>query len=239
MLGTSALDALQRIADRANDVLAAYAPGAFPLRNDVNRIASSLPSSDPLSVVAPPGAWFVALDARGTTTYTRGGAFAMGDDGTLRAADGARILGTAAPGDLPAPLAVAAIDRALGRASDVRIESDGTLAYTRTSIDPRTRERTIERATVGRIALARFPAGSLPQRLDATHVAALAGVIPHVGAPGDGTFAPLETYARDRGSIDIDAGLAKLAEAYLSFSALQASQKAHGATDKVAMDLLK
>ena len=66
---------------------------------------------------------------------------------------------------------------------DVRVEDDGSLAYTRASIDPRTRERSLERTVVGRVALARFPAGGTPQRIDATHFSAVAGVVPHLGAP--------------------------------------------------------
>ena len=59
MLGTASLDALKRIADRANDVLAAYAPGAIPQFGDVTGNAPPLPVDDPLSVAAPPGAWFL------------------------------------------------------------------------------------------------------------------------------------------------------------------------------------
>ncbi len=121
----------------------------------------------------------------------------------------------------------------------MHLEDDGVLAYTRTSIDPRTRERSTERAVVGRVALARFPAGSNPQRLDATHFGAVAGIVPHVGAPADGAFPALATHARDIGNVDIDTGLQRLTEAYVAFSALQAANKAQGAGSKVVMDLLK
>jgi len=130
-------------------------------------------------------------------------------------------------------------DRTLGRAAGIQLEEDGVLAYTRASIDPRTRERTLERAIVGRVALARFPAGGNPQRLDATHFGAVAGVVPHIGAPADGGFAALATRARDAGNVDIDMGLQRLTEAYVAFSALQAANKAQGAGSKVVMDLLK
>ena len=86
----------------------------------------------------------------------------------------------------------------------MHLEDDGVLAYTRASIDPRTRERSVERVVVGRVALARFPAGGNPQRLDATHFGAVAGVVPHVGVPADGGFAALATRARDVGNVDID-----------------------------------
>lgn len=239
MLGTATLEALKHIADRANDVLAAYTPGAVPRFGDVNGTAPPLPFDDPLSVAAQPGSWFVTLDDRGTRTYTRAGSFHIGADGTLRTIDGARVLGTPAGGAPLAPLRLPEPDRTLGRTADVHLEDDGQLVYTRTSIDPRTRERSLERTVVGRVALARFPAGGNPQRLDATHFGAVAGVVPHIGAPADGGFAALTTRARDIGNVDIDTGLQRLQEAYVAFSALQAAHKAEGAGSKVVMDLLK
>jgi len=239
MLGSASLDALKRIADRANDVLAAYTPGAVPQFGDVNGTAPPLPVDDPLSVAAPPGAWFATLDERGARTYTRAGAFHIGADGTLQTVDGARVLGTQPGTAVLAPLRLPEPDRTLGRCTDVHLEDDGVLAYTRMSIDPRTRERSVERAVVGRVALARFPAGSSPQRLDATHFGSVAGVVPHIGAPADGGFAALATHARDIGNVDIDTGLQRLQEAYVAFSALQAANKAQGAGAKVVMDLLK
>jgi len=239
MLGSASLDALKRIADRANDVLAAYTPGAVPQFGDVNGTAPPLPVDDPLSVAAPPGAWFATLDDRGARTYTRAGAFHIGADGTLQTVDGARVLGTQPGTAVLAPLRLPEPDRTLGRCTDVHLEDDGVLAYTRMSIDPRTRERSVERAVVGRVALARFPAGSSPQRLDATHFGSVAGVVPHIGAPADGGFAALATHARDIGNVDIDTGLQRLQEAYVAFSALQAANKAQGAGAKVVMDLLK
>ena len=239
MLAPASLDALKRIADRANDVLAAYTPGAIPRYGDVNGTLPPLPNDDPLSVAAPPGSWFVTLDDRGARAYTRSGGFHIGADGTLQTVDNARVLGTSAGSGVLAPLPLPEPDRTLGRCADVHLEDDGVLAYTRTSIDPRTRERSTERTVVGRIALARFPAGSNPQRLDATHFGAVAGVVPHLGAPADGGFAALTTHARDAGNVDIDMGLQRLSEAYVAFSALQAANKAQGAGSKVVMDLLK
>jgi flagellar basal body rod protein FlgG len=239
MLGNSTIDALQRIADRANDVLSAYGPGAFPLKNDVAGTRAPLPASDPLSVAAPPGTWFVTADQNGVRTFTRNGGFHVGNDGSLRAADGSTVLGIAPDGTTLQPLTVPEPDRVLGRAVSARIASDGSVAYTRTAIDPRTRERIPEVVTIGRIAVARFPAGSAPQRIDATHFSAVPGVVPHIGTPADGSFASLATFARDSGSIDIDTSLQKLQEAYVAFSAMQAAHKAQGKGDQVVMDLLK
>jgi flagellar basal body rod protein FlgG len=239
MLAPASLDALKRIADRANDVLAAFTPGAIPRFGDVNATSAPLPNDDPLSVAAPPGAWFVTSDDRGARTYTRAGGFHIGSDGALQAIDGARVLGTPPGGGALGVVRLPEPDRTLGRGADVHLEDDGTLAYTRTSIDPRTRERSLERVVAGRVALARFPAGGNPQRLDATHFGAVAGVVPHIGAPADGSFAALATRARDIGNVDIDTGLQRLSEAYIAFSALQAANKAQGAGAKVVMDLLK
>jgi flagellar basal body rod protein FlgG len=239
MLAPASLDALRRIADRANDVLAAYTPGAEPQFGDVRVALAAQPTGDPLSVAAPPGAWFVTLDERGARTYTRAGSFHIAADGTLQTPGGAPVLGTTGPGDALVPLTLPEPDRALGRCTDVQLEADGTLAYTRTSIDPRTRERATERVVAGRVALARFPAGGNPQRVDATQFAAVAGVVPHVGAPADGTFAALATRTRDTGSIDIDLGLQRLSEAYVAFAALEAAHRAQGAGAKTIMDLLK
>ena len=239
MLGAATLDALQRIADRANDVLSAYRPGAFPLHADVSAARGPLPAADPLSVAAPAGSWLVTADESGTRTFTRAGSFHIGDDGTLRTADGAAVLGLTDGRRTLQPLRVPDPDRVLGRADGARIVADGTVVYTRSSIDPGTRERTPETVAIGRIALARFPAGSAPQRVDATHFSGVPGVVPHVGVPADGAFAPLATAARDTGAVDLDAGLEKLAEAYVAFSAMQAAHKAQGAGDKVVMDLLK
>jgi flagellar basal body rod protein FlgG len=239
MLVSASLDALQRIADRANDVLSAYAPGAVARFGDVASAPRPLPATDPLSVVAPPGTWFVAQNERGERTYTRAGAFHIAANGTLQTIDGAPVLGTTNGAATLQSLALPEPDRTLGRCDDVHVEDDGTVAYSRTTIDPRTRERTPERVVVGRVALARFPAGGAPQRIDATHFRAVAGVVPHYGAPAAGGFAPLMTHARDTGGIDLDTGLQRLSDAYVAFSALQQAYRASGESTKVAMDLLK
>lgn len=239
MIGAAPVDVLARIAERADDVLSAYTPGGFPVRGDVRAAAAPLKVDDPLSVAAPPDAWFVTETNTGTRLYTRAGAFGVGADGMLRGADGHAVLGFANGSLVTAPLALPEPDRTLGRCVDLRIESDGTLAYTRSAIDPRTRERTAERVVVGTLALARFPAGTAPQRLDATHVAAPDGVVPHVGRASDGAFGPLTTYARDGGGLDLDAGLARLSEAYLTFRAVAAAKRADLGEEKTALDLVK
>jgi hypothetical protein len=220
----------------------AYTAGGFALDNGVNT-AHRAPerASDPLSVVAPANAYFVTQGAHGVRTFTRDGGFAL-VDGVLRGTDGGAVLGYragATHGALPEPLALPATDVALGRCSNARVESDGAVSYTRTTIDPRTGERGVERLTVGTLALARFPAGTQPLRVDDRHVAAPAGIPPLLGTPADGTFGGLATYARDTGLVDVDTSLEKLADAYRSFAALAAANKARGTTEQTAMDLLK
>jgi hypothetical protein len=240
MIEASMSDALGRIAARAQDVLHAYEGGFEPGASDVTLAGQPAPAAslDPLSVVAPQGTYFVVNGAAGTMQYTRDGAFSFAD-GTLRTSSGSVVLGTGPRGGGLRPLAIDPVDRALGQVSDARIEPDGSVCYTRVSVDPRTGARRTDRITVGRIALARFPAGTLPVRLDPTHVGAPRDVTPHIGAPADGNFAMLTTNARDLGRLDLVAGLARLQEAYLSFEALRAAGSARGSVDKTTMDLVK
>lgn len=241
MLGAATLDALDRIAARVQDLRDAYRPGAVPAHGDVRTAGSIAPTTDPLSVAAPPNAWFVTRDAHGTHAFTRDGGFKL-TDGVLRTRDGAEVLGYPggdARGAVAAPLRISDGDRALGRGGDARVEADGSVVYTRSAIDPRSGKRTVERVSLGTVALARFPAGSAPVRLDPTHFAAPSGVVPHLGTPGDGSFPPLATSARDTGALDLHAGLQRLNDAYLAYEAIGAARKARGAVDKTTLDLVK
>jgi flagellar basal body rod protein FlgG len=241
MLSASPVDAYERVAARAQDLRDAFRAGTVPLNDDVRTEARVTPSLDPLSVVPPPGAWLVTRGADGTRAYERDGALSL-RGGVLRTGDGAEVLGYPrgdARGAVPVPLRVPEIDAALGRAVDAYVERDGTVAYTRAAIDPRTGARSAERVALGRIALARFPAGSQTQRLDATRVAAPPGVAPHLGTPADGSFSALATFSRDAGSIDIATGVAKLDEAYRAFEAIGAAVRSQASVTKTTVDLVK
>jgi flagellar basal body rod protein FlgG len=232
--------ALERIAVRQDDVLHAFQPGFEPREGDAaGRGSHAARSVDPLSVVAPEGAYFVIAGAEGAMRLTRDGCFTL-RAGELRASDGDAVLGFAAGGahDLR-PLRAEAADAALDRVVEPRIESDGTVTYARTTVDPRTARRLTARVAIGRIALARLPAATHPVRLDAAHVAPPPGVTPAIGVPGDRTFGALLTQRRDAGRLDAVAGLQRLQEAYLAFDALRAANEAHGVADKTAMDLVK
>jgi flagellar basal body rod protein FlgG len=239
MIDAATMAGLARIAARERDVAHAYEPGFVPESDDVAAAPRAIRSADPLSVAAPAGAYFVTPGSAGAVRFTRDGTFGV-IEGLLCGPDGRPVLGFAlgSRGAL-APLRIDAYDRALGRASGARIGADGTFSYLRTAIDPRTGERRSERIAVGKLGLARFPAGTQPLRLDATHVAAPAGVKAQVGAPADGAFAPLITGARDLGNVDIVAGLKKMREAYDTFEAMRAVQRARGSDEKTTMDLVK
>ncbi len=231
--------ALDRIAERAADVRRAYTPGATPRHDDVTTAGpSSTFTLDPLAVAPPDGAHFLTAADRGDRAYTRDGSFAV-RDGRLVAGDGRPVLGVPAGGGPLGELRVDAVDAALGRAGDAAIEPDGTFVYTRVAIDPRSGARGTQRVVVGRVALARFPAGTRLEADDSGAAAAPAGIAPHAGLPGDGDFAPLAPRQRERSGVDIDESLARLKEAYLAFDALQAAEAARSRLGKTAMDLLK
>jgi len=233
-------DAFARVAARQRDVLHAFEPGFEPERSDVAGRPGVQPSADPLSVVAPQGTYFAAGGAGTDVSFTRAGAFAI-EDGELRfAGDTRAVLGfTFDRKPALVPLRIDAYDAALGRVSGARVEADGTFAYTRTTVDPRSGERRSERVTVGRVALARFPAGTQPERIDATHVRAPQGVAALVGAPGDGKFAALTTHARDLGRVDLIAGLERMREAYDDLDAVRVANRARGSIERTMADLLK
>jgi|HubBroStandDraft_4_1064222.scaffolds.fasta_scaffold154629_1 flagellar basal body rod protein FlgG len=239
MVNAAAEDALERIAQRATDVQRAFTPGATsPFGDVVAEQAGSRATLDPLSVAAPPDAYFITTDERGRAVYTRDGGFAL-HGGTLTGADGRAILGFRSTTSATSELHVDDVDAALGRVNDLRIESDGTLAYDRAIVDPRTGARERERVAVGRVALARFPAATKLGASDANHFFAPHGVLPHVGRAGDGNFAHVAPMQRETSRIDLDRSLDRLEEAYVAFDALQAAHKAQGGVGKTAMDLLK
>lgn len=237
MIDAATQQAFDRIAARTLDVERAFTPGAAPIFSDVGAAPSSRPALDPLSVAPPDGAYFITTDERGRMTYTQDGAFAL-RDGVLVNAAGTPVLGYVSQGGATGQLRCDSVDVALGRIRAIHIEADGTLAYDRISIDPRTQARESERVNVGRLALARFPAGTRAI-VTSGGVIAPQGVTPHLGRPGDGSFERVTPMRAQNSAIDFDRSLDRLEEAYLSFDALQAAHKARGSFGKTAMDLLK
>ncbi len=239
MVNAATQDALERIAQRAADVQGAFTPGAIPQFGDVETASpAARPALDPLSVAAPPDAYFVTTDERGRTVYTRDGGFTS-HNGTLVGGNGRAMLGYTTRNGAASELRVDPVDEALGRVQDLRIEADGTLAYDRTVIDPRSGARERERVAVGQVALARFPAATKLSAVDANHFIPPSGTLPHLGRAGDGNFPGVTPMHREESRIDFDRSLNRLEEAYIAFDALQAVHKAQGNAGKTAMDLLK
>lgn len=230
---------LDAIAARAADVRRAFTPGALPENGDVATHAPNSHSTfDPMSVSAPGDDFFITMDDRGRTSYTRDGGFSV-NNGSVIASNGRALLGYADDGRALAELHIDPVDEALGRVSNLRVTANGSVEYDRSSIDPRTGHRETARVSVGRIALARFPAGTkLSTNGDGTSVPS-ADVSAHVGRPGDGNFGTLTPMQREESRIDLDQSLAKLHDAYVAFDALQAAHKAEGIAAKTVMDLLK
>ena len=235
---TSTVRALGDIEARERDVLQAYSPGALPERPGVARDAPASFTIDPLSVAAPADAYFVTRAEDGRELFTRDGSFAI-RDGALVDDSGRPVLGYAGERATLHPLRADAVDVALGFAGGAQIDADGVLAYERATVDPRTGQRQVQRTTIGRIALARFPAGTKLQAVDAQHGSAPAGVLPHIGRAADGNFGVITPFARAASGIDIDLGLQRLADAYLALDAIRAASKAQAGAEKTAMDLLK
>lgn len=231
--------ALDRVAERAADVRRAFTPGAVPQNDDaaVSTDRSDF-TLDPLSVALPGGTYFMTLDVRGRTAYVRDGSFAL-RDGRLVDAGGLPVLGYAGPGSTLGELRLDAVDNALGRATNMRIEADGTLVYARAGIDPRSGKAVGSNVIVGRIALARFPAGTKLDTADGRSFAAPSGVTPHVGLAEDGTFGALSPMRRARSHIDLDTSLLRLKDAYTAFDALAAAESAKQHFHKAAMDVVK
>lgn len=231
--------ALEYIAARGADANRAFTPGARPQFDDVGTDAAAprfVP--DPLSVVPPADAYFITSDDRGRAAYTQNGSFSI-SDGAVVGSNGRPILGYAAPNAALGELRIDPVDAALGRAKNTNISADGSLGFTRSSIDPRTGARENERVVVGRIALARFPAGTKCASADAERVLAPPGVVPHTGRPGDGNFNALSPMHSTPSHIDLERSLGRLNDAYIAFDALTAAHKAQGAIAKTTMDLLK
>jgi len=229
---------LAGIEARRRDVAHADVAGFTPEAGDVTGPTRVVAWRDPLAVVAPEGTYFLTGDGSGAIAYGRDGGFAV-KDGWLCAAGGTRVLGFPDGGRALAPLRIDPHDAALGGVGRPRIDPDGAFVYDRLAIDPRSGDRRAERVTVGRVALARFPAGTQPVRLDATRVKAPPGVAPRIGSPGTSGFPVLLTQARDLGRLDLLAGLERLDDAYIAYGAMRTAFRGRMGAEKAVMDLVK
>lgn len=230
--------ALDRIEERTADVRRAFMAGALPQRDD---IATAAPVTtftlDPLSVSAPEGTYFVTRSARGDLGYTRDGSFAL-RGGRLIDEGGNAVQGTLSDGRL-ADVTIDPIDGALARVADERVDVDGTLSYARITVDPRSSGRRLQRVAAGRLALARFPAGTRMASIDGLSYLPPSGVAAEIGVPNADGMGALVPMHRDRSRINIDRSLMRLKEAYMAFDALHAAESAKSHLGKTAMDLVK
>lgn len=232
-------EAIENVEKRAEDLRMVFTGGAQPNFNDALRAERAELTNDPLSVALPPDAYFVAGDAA-RPSYTRDGALAV-RDGVLVSSDGTPVLGFV-EGDssgVPRSLRIEKNDVLLGRALDIRVEPDGVFGYARSVLDPKSGASSVERVVVGRVALARFPAATRLERIDATHASAPAHVVPFIGSPNDGSFLPIETQRRALGRLDSDAAVSRLQDAYLAMRALSAVERSKNAFARGASELVK
>lgn len=243
MINSGPAQALAELATRTQEMLHAYEPG-YETQDDQIRsatLARPKPSNDPMSAAAPEGAYFVGHDASGRTFFSRDGSFGV-DGGKIAWPDGSAVLGYppgAAHDGKPQRLSVDPIDVALGRTKDAHVEADGSVVYSRSVVDPKTAKTSVERVEVGRIALARFPAGTALTRIGTTRIGSPGGVVPFIASPGEGTFGSLATKSRDLGAVDFEAGLNQVREAFLALDAMSASARVDDKDAHVAMDLIK
>lgn len=228
--------ALERIDARATDVNRAFTPGAQPVFDDVARAQTSYADTSPLCVAPPEGAYFLERDADGTLRYTRDGNFAI-SNGVLSSRDGSPVLGYATEKNLR-EIRIDPVDEALGRVSDIRVGADGSVLYERRVVDPRTGTTEKRPVIAGRLAVARFPAGTHLHE-SGEELAAPDGVKPQIGNPGAGGFGAVAPMRRQSSGIDIDASIDRLRVAYLDFDAVAAAYHARYDEAKSAMDIVK
>jgi hypothetical protein len=228
LISDSTARALENVAARERDVLR-----TLPVEE-----AAGDPFAPHVPCEAPPDAYFMTRDESGRNLFMRCNALYV-RGANLIDGNGRALLGYTVSGGALQPLRVDAVDASLGLTQNVSVDSDGTVSYDRSAIDPSTGVRSLQHLTIGRLALARFPAGTRLQSVDDLYSAAPAGTAPHVGVPGEGGFPPLESPLQSAGDGSLDSGLARLQEAYLALDALRAAGAAQGSVQKTVMDLLK
>jgi len=187
---------------------------------------------------APPGDYFMTRDDAGRRLFMRCSSIYV-NGAALTDGNGRPLLGFSGPGAALMPLHLDPVDASLGLAQNVRVGADGVVTYDRAAVEPSTGGRTFQRLTIGRLALARFPAGTRLNPVDDSYGSPPPGVAPHVGVPCQDGFSPLTTPAHSPRNGDLDSGLMRLQEAYLALDALRAAGAAQGSVQKTVMDLLK
>jgi hypothetical protein len=228
LISDSTARALENVAARESELMRTL-PGGNSLPAD--------PYAAQIPCEAPQGAYFITRDENGRRAFLRcSGLYLNGAN--LTDGNGHGIFGYTSRDGALQPLHADPVDASLGLAQNARVSPDGTVTYDRSTIDPATGGRTFAHVTIGRVAVARFPAGTRLEGGDVYQVPP-PGIAPHVGVPGDGGFAHLQPVSPLERNGDLDSGLARLQEAYLALDALRAAGAAQGNVQKTVMDLLK
>lgn len=223
---------------RADDAINAGKTGYAPNFTDVMvRRARSIPNGDPLSVAAPYGGYFVIGDREvgSERAYTRDGTFRLDRDGLLTNAAGAYVMGFRAGGLDGRTLKPLQLPPELRGKENIAgaIRPDGTFVAVRTDVagDPG--------VPVGRIALARFPAGRVMRAEGDGSTLHAPGEAPMIAEPGTSGTAVLTPGARDIGTVDRLAAIRHLSDASTAMSAQLQAAKAQDVLEKKAEDLNK
>ncbi len=178
--------------DRSGAIVSASIPGM---------VSRTSPSASPLSV-AIDGPGMFAFEVDGKRLYGRLGDFSVDSRGALVDGRGRSVLGVVEP----------STGADLKRLAPIRI--DLSRHYSDYSIDDRGVLSALadgKRETLGRLALAVFPASERMARADETSVVATpAAGLPRFYAPGDANVGVLHPHALENGLVDLEGDLARV-----------------------------
>lgn len=240
MIDASVATLLHALETTSEDRAHAFEPGYEPINRDLAARSSRtvVDADNPLAVVVPRDA-YIAVTGPGGTSYTRNGQLRF-EDGALHAANGDAVLGWPPGANVnqpPIPLRADPVDAALGRCREIAVAPDGTLSYARTSVDAKRGKVGVEHVVVGRIALARFPAGTRLERAAADALVPGEGIEPSaLAVPNTLGFGELSIHRREVASVDVVKATVRWAEAVQAYQALAQAQ---GAGIRTALDLVK
>ncbi len=241
MIDASVASMLHTLDTIGNDRAHAFDPGYEPVNRDLaSRSTRTIADVDnPLAVIVPPGA-YLAVQGPAGAAYSRDGQLRF-EDGELRTSAGDTVLGWAPGANLnlpPQPLRADPVDAALGRCKDVSVAADGTLSYQRTAVDARHGRVGHEKVVIGRVALARFPAGTKLERAGNDAALPADGLAPAaLAAPNTLGFGELRTHRREVASVDFVKATTRWTEAVQAYYALVEARSHDGS--KTVMDLVK
>lgn len=240
MIDAASAALLHSVETLGDDRAHASDPGYEPINRDLasHSTRTIADTRDPLAVVPPTGTYLVTGGPEGRA-YTRNGILQF-EGGELRTSDGNPVLGWA-PGananDPPVPLRADPVDAATDRLRNAQIGSDGTVSYERTSVDARGGKVSSERVTLGRVALARLPAGTRVDRVANAEIAPAGEGAVTVAPPGTLGFGELQTHRRELASVDAYKATVRWTEAVQAYYALVEARQHDGT--QTAMDLVK